>query len=289
MGLKSLFGRILNPGRTPVVPPGPSRPTEREREMAGAWLEAFERGDLNRPDDIHDVSGWNTYWTNQLKVGLFEQGFNDMMSSDDGLIELLTMRGARTVLCAGSGLSAEPLALALHGFRVTSVDISTVAVETVAHSLQHPEHKVQHVRGLRITGQTFEFSDSGPIAAELCPPVHRSATHSPVGGGSLTLVAGDFTDAAVCPGPFDVVIERRAVQLFPEDQQEPAIERLIARLGEPGLFVSHLHDGCGGPHGHRPHHAENCVRSHGFVEDYKCDQEAKRSAPRLARLVLSTG
>jgi len=42
-----------------------------------------------------------------------------MMSSDPTLPALLSRRGARTVLCAGNGLSIEPIALALLGFRVT--------------------------------------------------------------------------------------------------------------------------------------------------------------------------
>ena len=184
MGLKSLFHRVLKPTRTPVTT-GSSGPGQREREMAAAWLEALDRGDLNRPEDIHDVSGWNTYWTNHLKFDVWGQGFSDMMLSDDRLIGLLSERGVRTVLCAGSGLSGEPLALALHGFKVTSLDISTVAVDTVAGILRHPEHEVQRIPGLLIIDQTFEFGDSGPIAPELCPSIHRSATHSPVAGGII--------------------------------------------------------------------------------------------------------
>ena len=257
--------------------------------MAAAWLEALDRGDLNRPEDIHDVSGWNTYWTNHMKFDVWGQGFSDMMLSDDRLIGLLSERGVRTILCAGSGLSGEPLALALHGFKVTSLDISTVAVETVAGILRHPEHEVQRIPGFRITDQTFEFGDSGPIAPELCPSIHRSATHSPVAGGSLTLAAGDFTDPAICPGPFDAVIERRSIQLFSDEEQPLVLERLVARLPEKGLFVSHHHDGGGGPGRHRPHCASEWVKSRGFLLDHQLDPETRRSASRLACLRLSTG
>lgn len=43
------------------------------------------------------------------------------------------------------------------------------------------------------------------------------------------------------------------------------------------LLVSHLHDGRGGPGRHRPHHAENLVKSQRFVLDYQADPETRRA------------
>ena len=60
-----------------------------------------------------------------------DQGFADMVSSDDALPGLLTRRGSRTILCAGNGLSLEALSLALLGFQVTALDISAVAVHAL--------------------------------------------------------------------------------------------------------------------------------------------------------------
>jgi hypothetical protein len=95
-----------------------------ERDLANAWLEAMKAGRLTPPRDVHDATAWDAYWTNHLQVGLMEQALSDMMSSDERLIGLLTRRGATTILCAGNGLSTEPLSLAVHGFQVTALDLS---------------------------------------------------------------------------------------------------------------------------------------------------------------------
>jgi len=104
----------------------------------------------------------------------------------------------------------------------------------------------------------------------------------------LTLATGDLTKPEVCPGPFDAVIERRVVQLFAEPDRAVAIDRLAARLATPGVLISHHHDGCGRP-GQVRHHAMKLLTERGFVLDSHADADAQRSAPRLARLRLSTG
>jgi hypothetical protein len=42
----------------------------------------------------------------------------------------------------------------------------------------------------------------------------------------------------VCPGPFDVVIERRTVQVFDEAQRADALSALSKRLSRIGIFLS---------------------------------------------------
>jgi hypothetical protein len=113
--------------------------------------------------------------------------------------------------------------------------------------------------------------------------MHQSAACPNQGGGTLTFVTGDLMDPDVCPGPFDVVIERRTLQLFPATEQMEGLERLIARLGTPGLFVSHQHLGCWRPGDSREHYARARLVSHRF------DLGHTTFAPRLARLVFSTG
>lgn len=256
--------------------------------MAAAWVEALDKGLLNPPRDIHDAAGWNSYWTNQLRVGAMEQGFSDTMSSDDELVEILDARRVRTILCAGNGFSGEALSLALHGFDVTMLDISHVPAEVMAAALRNHEYPVASISGLRIDGTAAIFDGEGEIPADICPRIHRTPIRPPRCGGRLAFAIGDFTDLAICPGPFDAVIERRTLQLFPEAEREPALQRLVGRLAERGLFVSHIHDGCG-PRNDGPRHPTEWMTSRGFVVDSRLTPAQQRAAVRLARTRYTTG
>jgi len=85
-------------------------------------------------------------------------------------------------------------------------------------------------------------------------------------GGHLDFVVGNFLETAVCPGPFDVIIERRTVQLFPEQDLPKALQALAGRLGNVGIFLSHCNDGAY-PSKHRQHfHAsESWFREQGWM------------------------
>ena len=261
--------------------------TSKAREQAAAWIAASEAGRLNPPRDVRDRSAWDAYWRAQIEVGAIGQGFADMMSSDTALPGLLTRRGSRTILCAGNGLSSEALSLALLGFRVTALDISAVPAQAIGRTLRNPEHPVHRVPGFRIVDDNAVTIDGdGPIDAELCPAIHRSADRAPQRGGALTFVTGDVMDPVVCPGPFDVVIERRTLQLFPDSDQVSALGCLIARLADTGVFVSHQHQGRWRPGEPRTHYARAWLTSRGFVFGSEAESN---STPRLAHLMFSTG
>jgi hypothetical protein len=180
--------------------------------------------------------------------------------------------------------------LALLGFHVTALDISAVPARVIGRTLRSPNHPVNAIRGFVIgDDSTVTFAHSGPIDAELCLPMHRSADHAPRGGGALSFVTGDLLEPNVCPGPFDVVIERRTLQLFPPDEQISGCDRLVGRLAQRGLFVSHEHQGGWRPGQARTHHAERWLRSKGFVVRSGAGDERYDSAPRLAYLIFSTG
>ena len=290
--LRRAIGRSANVRAAPPDgerPPG-DVPTSIDREQAAAWLAAVEAGRLNPPQDVRDPRAWDDYWRNQLEVGAMDQGFADMMSSDDALPGLLARRGSRTILCAGNGLSSEALSLALLGFQVTALDISAVAARALERMLRGPEHPVHRIPGFAFgDDNAVTVAGDGPIDPELCPDMHRSADHAPKGGGALAFVTGDLMDPEVCPGPFDVVIERRTVQLFPQHEQISALHRLVERLAESGVFVSHEHQGGWEPGETRSHHAEAWLRSRGFVVRSDAEGEQPDSAPRLAYLMFSTG
>ena len=52
---------------------------------------------------------------------------------------------------------------------------------------------------------------------------------------------GDLLDTTVCPGPFDVVLERRTLQLYSDQHRPAAMHALATRLATPGIFFSHSH------------------------------------------------
>lgn len=251
-------------GRTPDAPlPADGSSPRISREQASAWLDACEKGLLSPPRETSDPDAWDEYWKNHLKVGPMEQGFSDAMSSDSALPALLARRGARTVLCAGNGLSMEAIALSRLGFEVTALDVSNVPARVLESVLS---------------------AETAPVTS-----MHGAGDQPPMDGGSVTFVTGDLLEPEVCPGPFDVVIERRTVQLLARETRPLALERLAARLGTRGIVVSQQHDGGWRPGQPRVHYAEAWLTSHGFAvwTDASGDREA--SAPRLAYLRLTTG
>lgn len=79
------------------------------------------------PPCVHDCAVWDRYWQGQATHGLTPPLF-DMFCHDAPLIQCLIKRGAKTLLCAGDGISQEPRALAAAGFEVTAIDFSPAAV-----------------------------------------------------------------------------------------------------------------------------------------------------------------
>lgn len=260
------------------------------KEQAESWLAALEAGRLDPPRDPHDRGAWDEYWKNQLKVGALEQGLSDQMSSDTALPRLLAVRGARTILCAGNGLSMEAISLALLGFDVTALDISTVPAAVFAATLRDAEHPLRRIAGFRLRDDgSVNFDAGGSIDPASYPPMHRSADYPARGGGSLSFASGDLVDPEVCPGAFDVVIERRTLQLFPEIERLVALDRLIARLSDRGVFVSQEHRGNWRPGDDRTHYAKTWLASRGFVMRPETVAQESGVGSRLACLTFSTG
>ncbi len=252
--------------------------------MLAAYVEAMESGKLALPDDVHDKAAWDHYWNNQLQFGPFQQGFSDMMSSEPSLVELLDRRGVRTVLCAGIGCSLEALALALHGFDVTALDLSEVPWTFVRMHIY--SGNIRLLPGFEVA--KGDLITLPPLSDQtVCPAIHRSPSRPARGGGSLLSVTGDLADPAICPGPFDAVIERRTVQLFPPTGRSAALDRLAARLAPRGLLLSHEHCGGGRPGAARDEWAADWARTKGFLIDPGPDLAG--TAERVAILRYSTG
>lgn len=157
-----------------------------------------------------EAAPWDEFWTDQMQSGM--ANFVDLFCRDGRLIDAMRANRLKTILCAGSGISQEPKALALAGFDVTVLDISPLAIK-VAQALDPPDEMLLTL----IEGR-------------------RAAR-----AGRVRYVAGDLLDSTVCPGPFDVVLERRTLQLYPDDDRPAAMRALAARLATPGIFFSHSH------------------------------------------------
>jgi hypothetical protein len=276
--------------RSSVTPQTDAAPKAAERQpWLDAWIAAMDAGLLRPPADVHDASAWDEYWTNQLNVGAPEQGLSDAMSSDSRLPLVLASRGAQTILCVGNGLSWEAWSLALHGFEVTGLDISAIPRAHFLSVARDEQHAVRRVPGFVLDEDgTVTFTLAGAIDPRLCPAIHQGEGHPPRGGGRLRFAQGDLTDLAVCPGPFDVIVERRTLQLFPKAERLLALDRLVERLSPRGVLVSHEHQGGWRPGMSRTHHGESALVSKGFVVAAG-DAAADREAARLAYLMFSTG
>ena len=179
-----------------------------------------------------------------------------MFCDDDLLLDAMQARSLSTVLCVGSGLSVEPRALAAAGLDVTALDLSPYAM-WCAPTLD-----------VRRSGRFF---DQQRLRA----------------GGRVRFVAGDLMDLAVCRGPYDVIIERRTLQLFTDEERPHALQAVLARLSPLGILLTHCHDGCWRPPADPRHHVEPLLEPAGVrVVPWESVPEAEG---RCAFVFTSTG
>ena len=214
-------------------------------------------GDLSwmfPPSTVVDSAAWDRYWHDQLSHRV--AGFVHLFVDDGELVDAMRANGLRTVLCIGNGISQEPRALAWAGFDVTSLDISPLATK---------------------------------VASEAAPPDDFLA--GLVGGrsggldGHLDFVVGDLSDPACCPGPYDVVIDRKTLQLWPEADRPSAVQAVANRLASRGIFFSQSHDGGWKPPAPRRHAVEPWFVRQGW-ESWR--REVRLTA-RVAWLDTTTG
>jgi hypothetical protein len=191
--------------RTEIVAAVNTQP-ERPHEKSDPW---------HPPRDVHDHAAWDRYWQHRKGDRFDYCPAIDLRprSEEELLIQCLIKRGAKTVLCAGNGVSQEPRALAAAGFDVTAMDLSPLAVHLA---------------------ETCQFSSEE--LDSFCAKEQRTPD------GTVRFVIGDVLDRSVCPAPFDAIIERRMLQLFPEREQGVALDALASRLTADGLLLSHRHN-----------------------------------------------
>ena len=230
------------------------------------------------PMEPKDAEFWDEWWRDRLSkeqgssafpffaspIGRDPRSLFRLLNGDDLLATVMSGHGLRTILCAGNGVSQEPRALAAAGFDVTALDISPLAVS-------HAE------------AYEPDLDSLGQFCSE--------ERHRP--GGRVEFVVGNLLDPAVCPGPFDVVIERRAVQWFAEHERCAALSALAGRLNEVGIFVSQCLDDAFPPalgwSQHRSgffHASDSWFREHGWVT---CDEVASPPLTGRVAWLVRTG
>jgi SAM-dependent methyltransferase len=185
------------------------------------------------PSTVTDSAAWDRYWQDQLSHGV--AGFVHLFVDDGELVDAMRANGLRTVLCIGNGISQEPRALAWAGFEVTSLDISPLAAK-VASDAAPPEDFLAGLVGGRPGGLN----------------------------GRLEFVVGDLCDPACCPGPYDVLIDRKTLQLWPDADRPMAMQAIANRLASRGIFFSQSHDGGWKPPAPRRHALEPWFVSEGW-------------------------
>ncbi|PYX36386.1 MAG: hypothetical protein DMG75_10785 [Acidobacteria bacterium] len=141
----------------------------------------------------------------------------------------------------------------------------------------------------------FALMDVSPKAIELAQAwkFSSSEVHGPQGAGPRNsegraeFVVGNFLDPLLCRGPFDVVIERRTLQLFLPEEVGKAIDALASRLTEQGISFSHCHNSRWKPGQERIHPLDSLLQERGW----KLWTPANGSKPkgRVAWLFFSTG
>jgi hypothetical protein len=212
---------------------------------------------LDPPTNPEDVTAWDRYWTEQVEHGLGPPLF-DMFCHDHELVTIMNNEGMRRILCAGNGISQEPRALAAAGFEVVALDLSSRATE-IARSAELRPERLQH------------FFD---------PALSRP-------GGHVDFVVGDIRDSTVCPGPFDVIIERRTAQLYFSRAIGTILKGLQERLDSNGILLSHCHDGAWKPPGKPRHFTEPWFEDNGWT--FWSGDFGKKPSGRVVWIFSSTG
>ena len=182
----------------------------------------------NTSDQLKKAIDWDQWWQEKLSTDQIDRYIRpfvqaplveyqgelcDIANNTHLLIKIMKEFNLRKILCAGSGVSYEPVALAEAGFDVTALDISSTAIRIANMIAFDPECRIE-----------LGANPAGP-------------------SDSLDFVPGDLLDPAVCPGPFDMIIERRTIQTFSEQDRPAALKALAARLGEVGVLLSHCNYG----------------------------------------------
>ena len=100
-------------------------------------------------------------------------------------------------------------------------------------------------------------------------------------------VQGDILDRTCRPGPFDLIVERRTVQLYDEEMRGQALAALADRLTPDGVLFSHCHAGWWRPPEPRPHLSRDWFEARGWP--FWNGLPAEKPEGQVAWLFTTTG
>jgi len=212
---------------------------------------------LNPPANLHDCAAWDQFWHNHIKHRIGPE-LLDTFCDDSDLIKIMNEQGTSRILCAGNGISQEPKALAAAGMKVVALDLSPLAVGV---------------------------AESYPFPPEAISQYYEPGLQKP--GGKVEFVTGDILDSTICPGPYDVIIERLTAQNYYTHGIGTIMNALAQRLSEDRIFFSHCHDGAWRPPAERRHYPGKWFREAGWT--IWSGRPGPKPAGRVAWLFTSTG
>jgi Methyltransferase domain len=201
------------------------------------------------PETLTDPDAWDEFWRRRAESPLqFMECY--MFAEPAEIGKVLAENGLTSVLCVGSGPSVEPWMFARAGYDVTVLELSPFAVQKAQEEIQ----------------KAAEIA-SGPCA-------------------NLQWVVGDLMNPDLCPGPFDLILERKTLQMFArENRLDTAMTAVVNRLNARGIFFSHCHDGGWKP----PAPPRNATRAWFESQGWHMYRPPERVEGRVAWTFTSTG
>ena len=173
------------------------------------------------PLDWNETDDWEAYWRYRvLRAELGE--WSDVSPIGDRQVAMFFTGNPGKALLVGNGISILPYMLAHMGWDVDVLDVSPTAIEYLRRTEPSPEQS-----------ENFFFDGS-----------FEERRRSP---GDVTFIVGDLRDPDLCQGPYDLVVNHRALQGFRDDDLEAmfdALDRRVARNGVLKVAVQNAGELC---------------------------------------------
>lgn len=183
---------------------------------------------------------WNDFWETRLKDdhqrGRLLGGASHNVLDDIEAMRFMRRRGVRRILIPGNGCTLFPHALVHAGYEVTVVDISPIAIETVA---SRPISTPEKLKYFFPKSQLNDWERKYPFYEIDLEGTMERIQQEAREGGSLELIVADIREWNPPPNapPFDLIYEdRMSMLLSPEDW--PALAQSYSRwLSENGICI----------------------------------------------------
>jgi hypothetical protein len=184
-----------------------------------------EKGLLVNSEETCTSQFWDKYWEEEIKSNRIDYHWFPIYRLAEHLSELIFLEDYKKVLFTGNGISQEPREFAHAGFDVTAVDISLKATKLAQDFPFTKEHLIHR----------FQSYEKDKLIDEVWQIAYRE-------GGRVTFLQGDIRDKNICPGLFDLVISRKALQQYRGKVLQQQIDGLLERVTLNGLVLIGIHN-----------------------------------------------